>query len=565
MTTQREKIGKYILEKELGRGAFGVVYKAIDSTDNKVYAVKKLQKKGFMNSKMKILLDTEISIMSEITHPNILHLFEYLQSDESYYLVIQFCNQGDFDHYLSMNKKTHLEENEAVGFLKQIMNGFTELRKRQILHRDFKLENLFMNDGVLIIGDFGLAKKGAEITSTKLGTPLTMAPELMFGEDNISYNSKADLWSIGCVYYQMLFGEPPFFALSIGELKADIKNKTSKGLTFKYAVSADSKDLINKLLTFDPVKRIEWRDFFNHPLFTKVDTQKAVDFKDIFSAIKNMAFQNDLVDKEFQNNKNIVPSQPKGNLLNVEDLLNHKSLIQPKLVSENSFSPSDFFSMQQNIDLENLKKAYIHENNKILFLDFTLQKILRLLSDPYYKTLYSPLIDIGLLIARKSLVLNACIVNHLVNHSNFLQLNQNAFSVFANSIHENEILQIFQSERLNLNKIFQNFVQIQQAYQINLTFPQVVFNPAADLGNLDQNLQYIYGCLKNYSLQLPDNTLLNSKVELINILVCVVNSIYSQSNFPFVPNQQFPDFKFNWGEFYNKISKHSYEDMLNLI
>lgn len=65
------------------------------------------------------------------------------------------------------------------------MNGFIELRKHKILHWDFKLENIFVNDGILIIGDFGLAKKGVEITTTKVGTPLTMAPELMFGEDNV--------------------------------------------------------------------------------------------------------------------------------------------------------------------------------------------------------------------------------------------------------------------------------------------------------------------------------------------------------------------------------------------
>jgi len=67
----------------------------------------------------------------------------------------------------------------------------------------------------LIIGDFGFAKSGFEMAQTKLGTPLTMAPELL--NDTGKYTSKADLWGIGVVFYQLLFGDPPFFALSIGE------------------------------------------------------------------------------------------------------------------------------------------------------------------------------------------------------------------------------------------------------------------------------------------------------------------------------------------------------------
>lgn len=93
------------------------------------------------------------------------------------------------------------------------MNGFQELRKHNIMHRDFKLANIFVNNGVVKIGDFGFAKSGFEMTSTKLGTPLTMAPELLM--DKGSYNSKADLWSIGVVTYQLLVGEPPFFGMTM--------------------------------------------------------------------------------------------------------------------------------------------------------------------------------------------------------------------------------------------------------------------------------------------------------------------------------------------------------------
>lgn len=82
------------------------------------------------------------------------------------------------------------------------MNGFKELRKHKILHRDFKLANLFINNETLIIGDFGFAKSGSDMAETKLGTPLTMAYEILAtNTENFVYNSKADLWSVGIVYY----------------------------------------------------------------------------------------------------------------------------------------------------------------------------------------------------------------------------------------------------------------------------------------------------------------------------------------------------------------------------
>jgi len=194
MRKQKEKIGKYMLDKEIGRCFFGVVFKAIEVETGKILAIKRRNKKDLSSPKLKSLLFTEVSIMKEITHPNILKIEDFLETDEHYYLVIQYCNQRNFEDFMSNNGKLNLEEGEAVGFLKQIMNGFQELRKRKIIHRDFKLSNLLLNDGILIIGNFELAKKGFEMTSTRVGTPVTNAPEILF-DLNVQnpYNSKVDL------------------------------------------------------------------------------------------------------------------------------------------------------------------------------------------------------------------------------------------------------------------------------------------------------------------------------------------------------------------------------------
>lgn len=134
------------------------------------------------NSRLKNLLQAEVGIMNKIIHPNIMHLFEFLESSNNYYMVIQYCNGGDLEGYVKKQPNQLIPETEALYYLKQIMNGFQELYKEKIMHRDFKLANIFLHNDTIVIGDFGFAKAGFEMAQTKLGTPVTMAPELHSGQ-----------------------------------------------------------------------------------------------------------------------------------------------------------------------------------------------------------------------------------------------------------------------------------------------------------------------------------------------------------------------------------------------
>lgn len=180
MTIQGKIVGNYLLQNSLGKGQFGKVWKAKQIQTGEIYAIKQIERKKIDNNPiLKRLLQTEVSIMNQIKHPNILHLYDYLESKNNYYLVMDYCSDGDFEKYLRANNIKHLDEERAVFFLKQIMNGFKELRNHKVLHRDFKLANLFLHNNTLIIGDFGFAKSGQEMAETKLGTPLTMAFEIL--------------------------------------------------------------------------------------------------------------------------------------------------------------------------------------------------------------------------------------------------------------------------------------------------------------------------------------------------------------------------------------------------
>jgi serine/threonine protein kinase len=152
--------------------------------------------------------------------------------------------------------------------MKQIANGFRELHKWNIMHRDVKPANIFFKGDTVKIGDFGFAKWGDEYTRTKLGTPMTMAPELQ-DVSTIYYSDKVDLWSIGVVFYMMLFGNKgPWEFRTAMDLKTKINTESGNKLKFgKNPISNAAKDLLIRLIEPNPKKRISWDDFFNHKLF----------------------------------------------------------------------------------------------------------------------------------------------------------------------------------------------------------------------------------------------------------------------------------------------------------
>ena len=261
-------VGQYNLISKLGNGEYGVVYKGINTKTQKIFALKAINKERVKsNAKLFKLFQTELAVMSKLKHPNILHLYEYLETSNNFYLVIDYCNNGDLLHHVTKNQ--YLGEEESIYFLMQIMNGFRELHKYKIMHRDFKLANIFLNDDKVVIGDFGFAKSGSEMASTKLGSPITMAPELLNMITSLKYTNKADLWSVGVCFFHMIFGKAPWTPTCIPDLQMKVMHKSGKNLKFPKSpkISEACKDLLRRLIEPDPEARIEWYEFFGHELF----------------------------------------------------------------------------------------------------------------------------------------------------------------------------------------------------------------------------------------------------------------------------------------------------------
>lgn len=263
-----KKIQNYLLENVIGEGSYGTVYKATDSLTGKTFAIKVIPKSDYEFDKlMRKQLKSEMMIMSENPHPNLMFLHKSFETTNNYYFVLDYCEEGDLEQFMIKHKIKYLKEKQALDILFQIRNAFVELRKRNIIHRDLKLENIFIAQDKIMLGDFGVAKVVKEMTTTTVGTPLNMAPEI---SDNSNYNHKSDLWSIGVILYKLLVGNPPFFGFSIGEIKNQIKIKSGKNLDFKnkFHFCDSIKQLIQSLLQADPQNRISWEDFFEHYIFT---------------------------------------------------------------------------------------------------------------------------------------------------------------------------------------------------------------------------------------------------------------------------------------------------------
>lgn len=139
-----------------------------------------------------------------------------LKTTNNFYFVYEYCNGGTLDKL--MNKEGPFSEKRALSFFRQMVEAFKVLSKQNIMHRDLKPDNILMHNGMIKLGDFGFCKpleSASEMACTMLGSPIYMAPEVLKGE---TYNMKADIWSLGVVLFQMVFGKCPFESKSIAKL-----------------------------------------------------------------------------------------------------------------------------------------------------------------------------------------------------------------------------------------------------------------------------------------------------------------------------------------------------------
>lgn len=268
----------------LGQGAYGKVFLVKNKNTGKLFAQKELKKASIIvdNKNVERTL-SEKTILSEITsHQNIVKLFYALHDSSKLYLLMEYIPGGELFRYLVQEK--FLNEKKTSFYIIQMSSALRFLHKFGIVYRDLKPENCMLDkDGYLILTDFGLAKKSSQSGDEEysndnwctsiIGTPEYCAPEVLKGEN---YGFKADWWSLGCVTFDLLTGNPPF----TGNSHKAIMNKVIKEKPkFPFYVTTESKEILNKLLNKNPAKRfdvdMDWEKFQKLPFF------RHYEFKDV--------------------------------------------------------------------------------------------------------------------------------------------------------------------------------------------------------------------------------------------------------------------------------------------
>ncbi|XP_029983257.1 serine/threonine-protein kinase 33 isoform X2 [Sphaeramia orbicularis] len=269
--------GIYVFGKKLGKGTFGVVYEATHIETQTEWAIKEICRPEPGNSQFK-MLDQEMNILKQVNHAHIIHLKEIFESAKMTYLVFELCAGGELKQLL--RRKKFLTEDDTRHIIRCLADAIVYLHRRDIVHRDLKLENILLknplddghNDEIIIkVTDFGLSVKtdgvGIENIMTEVcGTLTYMAPEMMSGR---GYTEWCDVWSIGVIMYMLLCGKAPFVASTKEKLLEKIRNE---GVTFSQpvwdTVSDTAKKVLTCLLKVDPAYRMSANQLLENPWIT---------------------------------------------------------------------------------------------------------------------------------------------------------------------------------------------------------------------------------------------------------------------------------------------------------
>uniref|UniRef100_A0A8C5XP82 Serine/threonine-protein kinase ULK3 n=1 Tax=Microcebus murinus TaxID=30608 RepID=A0A8C5XP82_MICMU len=229
-----------------------------------VVAIKCVAKKSLNKASVENLL-TEIEILKGIRHPHIVQLKDFQWDSDNIYLIMEFCAGGDLSRFI--HTRRILPEKVARVFMQQLASALQFLHERNISHLDLKPQNILLSSlekPHLKLADFGFAQHMSPWDEKHVlrGSPLYMAPEMVCQRQ---YDARVDLWSVGVILYEALFGQPPFASRSFSELEEKIRSSQVIELPLRPLLSQDCRDLLQRLLERDPSRRISFQDFFAHP------------------------------------------------------------------------------------------------------------------------------------------------------------------------------------------------------------------------------------------------------------------------------------------------------------
>uniref|UniRef100_A0A8C3PN60 Serine/threonine-protein kinase PLK n=1 Tax=Calidris pygmaea TaxID=425635 RepID=A0A8C3PN60_9CHAR len=256
---------RYCRGKVLGKGGFAKCYEMTDLTTNKVYAAKIIPHSRVAKPHQREKIDKEIELHRMLNHRHVVQFYHYFEDRENIYILLEYCSRRSMAHILKARKV--LTEPEVRYYLRQIVSGLKYLHEQEILHRDLKLGNFFINENMeLKLGDFGLAARLEPLEHrrrTICGTPNYLSPEVL---NKQGHGCESDIWALGCVMYTMLLGRPPFETTNLKETYRCIREAR---YSLPSSLLAPAKHLIASMLSKNPEDRPSLDEIIRHEFFVQ--------------------------------------------------------------------------------------------------------------------------------------------------------------------------------------------------------------------------------------------------------------------------------------------------------
>jgi len=297
------QVGNLILEKCIGKGQFGEVFRTCINGVNKYFATKRYERKKIQNTPQMKYLENEISILNKLKHPNIIKLYDLKKTKKHYYLVTEYCNGGELTKTLENYQYKYgrpFPEDLVQYFMRQIISAFKYIHNQGIMHRDIKLENILLNynnendknnfnlyKAQIKIIDFGFACQidKYSLKYTAVGNPMNMDPLILRKYNNdskarfLGYDQKADIWSLGAICYQLLIGRAVFDANGITNLINAIESGKYKVPTY---LSKEVVSFLNGMLQYDADARLDINQLSKHKfIVNNIKDFHSIDLKQV--------------------------------------------------------------------------------------------------------------------------------------------------------------------------------------------------------------------------------------------------------------------------------------------
>ncbi|XP_030577594.1 serine/threonine-protein kinase Nek2 isoform X1 [Archocentrus centrarchus] len=249
------RVEDYEVLHTIGSGSYGRCQKIRRKADGKLLVWKELDY-GTMAESEKQMLVSEVNLLRELKHPNIVRYYDRIidRTNTTLYIVMEYCEGGDLSSLISrcVKERRYVEEQFILRVMAQLTLALKECHRRSdgratVLHRDLKPANIFLDIRQNVkLGDFGLARilnHDTSFAKTFVGTPYYMSPEQI---NRMSYNEKSDIWSLGCLLYELCALSPPFTAYNQKELAEKIREGKFRRIPYRY--SEELNTLLSKML-----------------------------------------------------------------------------------------------------------------------------------------------------------------------------------------------------------------------------------------------------------------------------------------------------------------------------